>query len=126
MKERVSKYSLKQKIMFYKSVPNHETPMIYSAHEIFVNLSSSGMYDKTIFEAMACGCLILASNDNLRGQINGDFIFKQGDMKELTQKLQKLLHYSSDEKQKVTEHLRKFMESHSLKNLGNKLFKEIA
>ena len=110
---------------FYKGVSNDETISIYSAHEIFVNLSSSGMYDKTIFEAMACGCLILASNENLRGKINDDFIFRQGDREELIHKLEKLLSYSLEDKQKAVKDLRKFSEEHSLKKLGDKLFEEI-
>lgn len=128
-KDRVYYEKLKIKaenyVDFYKGISNKETVSVYSSHEIFVNLSSSGMYDKTIFEAMACGCLILASNDNLRGQISDDFIFRQGDLEELTMKLEKLLNYSTEEKQKVVQDLRKFAESHSLKKLGGKLLKEI-
>lgn len=125
IKARVLKYRLEQRVTFYKGLPNYETPKIYSAHEIFVNLSSSGMYDKTIFEAMACSCLIIASNDNLRGRISDDFVFKQGDLKELTKKLEKLLDYSVGQKQVAVQELRKFTESHSLKNLANRLFKKI-
>ncbi len=125
IKARVLKYGLEQRITFYKGLPNHETPKIYSAHEFFVNLSSSGMYDKTIFEAMACGCLIVASNDNLKGRISDDFVFKQGDLVELTKKLERLLAYNYREKQEAVQNLRKFIEEHSLKNLADSLFKEI-
>src|SRR5262249_8432937 len=46
------------------------------SHEFFVNMSSNGMYDKTIFEAAACGCVILVSNDNLRGQVDDRLILQ--------------------------------------------------
>src|SRR3989344_5489834 len=37
------------KVNFFPGVPYSETPKYYNSHEIFVNLSTSGMYDKTIF-----------------------------------------------------------------------------
>lgn len=112
-------------IDFYKGITNTQTIAVYSAHEIFVNLSSSGMYDKTIFEAIACGCLILASNDNLRGQINDDFIFKQGDKKELSYKINKLINYNNDEKDRAISDLRKFIDNHSLDKLSIRLANSI-
>src|SRR3989344_1023815 len=38
------------KLVFKKGVPNTETPVIYSAHEVFVNLSPPGLFDKTVLE----------------------------------------------------------------------------
>ena len=125
IKSRARELGLEGVLKFHNGVPNHKTPEIYNSHEIFVNLSSSGMYDKTIFEAMACGCLVLASNDNLKGQISDDFIFKLLDLEVLIKRLQKFLNYSFEEKQKSAEDLRKFAEDHSLKKLADKLFKEI-
>ena len=83
------------------------------------------MYDKTIFEAMACGCLVLASNDNLRGQIDDGFIFKQGDKGELIEKLSKILNYSIEEKKHASEQLQTFAKQHSLNHLSERLFNEI-
>ncbi len=112
-------------ITFNKGIPNIKTVAVYSTHDIFVNLSSSGMYDKTIFEAMACGCIILASNDNLRGQINDDFIFKQGDARELKIKLETLLKYSFEQRLSASKELRNFAEKHSLKKLAHNLITTI-
>jgi glycosyltransferase involved in cell wall biosynthesis len=112
-------------IRFQQGIVNAEAPRIYGSHNIFVNLSSSGMYDKTIFEAMASGCLVLVSNDNLIGHIGSDFIFKQGDMDEFIHKLQKLLAYSEDEKLVAQRDLVRFAYTHSLGRLGDRLFQEI-
>ena len=35
-------------------IPYAEAPALYRTYDIFVNQSPSGMFDKTIFEAMAC------------------------------------------------------------------------
>lgn len=125
LKEKVKKAHAENYITFYKGIPNAETVAVYSAHDIFVNLSPSGMYDKTMFEAMACGCLLLASNDNLWGQISDDFIFKQGDFGELTNKLEKLLKNTLVEKVDAVKELGSFTEKHSLKELGKRLFESI-
>lgn len=108
-------------IAFHKGVANTATPEIYNAHEIFINLSSSGMYDKTIFEAMASGCLVIASNENLRGQIHEDCIFKDGDLPELIMKIERMLRYTTDEKDARIRELRTFAEKHSLTILGERL-----
>lgn len=65
LKEKVRILNLENRISFYSGVPNSQTVDIYRAHEIFINTSPSGMLDKTIFEAAASGCLILAASDDI-------------------------------------------------------------
>ncbi len=62
LKERVRAHTLQDRILFKPGVPNSETPDLYRAHEIFVNASPSGMFDKTLFEAAASGCMVLAAS----------------------------------------------------------------
>src|SRR3989344_4655244 len=52
------------KVTFLPAVTKESAPRIFCSHEIFVNTSPSGMLDKTIFEAAACGCTVLASSDD--------------------------------------------------------------
>ncbi len=42
---------------FHRAVPHLTTPRSYNSHEIYVNLTSAGAMDKTIFEALACGAI---------------------------------------------------------------------
>jgi len=62
LQERVRALGLSERVRFLPGVPNDETPDLYRAHEVFVNCSPSGMFDKTLFEAAACGCRVLASS----------------------------------------------------------------
>jgi glycosyltransferase involved in cell wall biosynthesis len=112
-------------VTFMGAVSKAESPKVYQSHNIFVNLSSNGMYDKTIFEAMISGCLVLVSNDNLRGEISDDFIFKQDNLEELVMKLEKLLKYTEEQKQNAREELKEFARKHSLKFLIETLSKTI-
>lgn len=91
LRQVVQEEGVSDKVTFLPGIPNDQTPQIYNAHEVFVNLSSSGMYDKTIFEAMACESLVLASNENLRGLIDDGFIFAESDAVELASKLERII-----------------------------------
>lgn len=122
LKQKVLEEGLQDKIKFLPGISNLETPAIYSAHDIFVNISPSGLYDKTIFEAALCGCLLLVSNENLRGEINDIFIFDRENPEELVLKLKTLLALGETEKETYQKELRAFAEKHDLHILSEKLF----
>ncbi len=122
LKQKVKEYSLNDCVMFEKGVPNSETPRVYGAHTVFINSSPSGMYDKTIFEAMACESLILTSNLNLKGQIDDKFLFAEGDARDLAQKLKALLSLDAEAQEKYGKMLRNYVvEKQSLSLLGGAL-----
>ncbi len=118
--------SLKEKAAgiakFYPGMPNDQTPKAYSAHDICVNLSSSGMYDKTIFEAMMCEALSVSSNANLEGVLDERLLFKEGDAVDLARALSVLLALSPAEKDALRAASRRYAEeNHSLASLSKKL-----
>ncbi len=122
LKIRSHELGLNDVLTFHPGVPVHLMKDIYSAHEIFVNLSPNGLYDKTIFEAMTCGCLTLVSNDNLRGGIDDRLIVKERDAEAVAHQLAELLALSSGDKQKMVEQEQVFARGHSLSNLSEKLY----
>jgi glycosyltransferase involved in cell wall biosynthesis len=61
-------------INFLPGVSNDKTSEIYNNYEIFLNLTPSGSFDKTILEAAACGCLPIVANESLRGEIDEKLI----------------------------------------------------
>lgn len=60
IQHRAQELGLTGSLVFPGAVRHDEVAGICAAHEIFVNLSNSGMYDKTLFEAAASGCAVLA------------------------------------------------------------------
>lgn len=120
-KSRSQELGLESVLKFHGGVPNHQTPEIYNSHEIFVNLSSSGMYDKTIFEAMACGCLVLASNDNLKGQIDNRLVIGDKGPEEVAAQISLISSLSKEDRQEIISGNIKFAETHSLKELARRL-----
>lgn len=120
LKKRTGELGLDGKVTFHPGVSNETVPAIYSAHDIFVNLSPSGMYDKTIFEAMACGTRTVVSNKDLKGEIDDQYLFEQDDHADLGRKLDALLR--AKENEKARGKFREYAESrHSLKSLAKAL-----
>ncbi|MEK7610595.1 MAG: glycosyltransferase family 4 protein [Patescibacteria group bacterium] len=91
IKSRVQTYGLGDIFFFCGLVPNHETVNIYNASGIFVNLSPDGMFDKTIFEAMACETTVLVSNRHLCELFDARMCFSYGNSHELADKIRTLL-----------------------------------
>jgi len=125
LKKLVSQLGLDALVSFRPGVPNDKTPEVYSGYDIYVNASPSGMYDKMIFEAMDCGSLVVASSKDLAKEIDGKFIFTEGDEKDLADKLAKLLAMTPAEKADALRELSAATERHSLRGLGARLAKEM-
>lgn len=49
-------------VIFRGSVENSETPELYAAHTVSVNLTADGNYDKTVLESLACGTPVIVSS----------------------------------------------------------------
>jgi len=111
----------------HSSVPYGETVRWYNKSEIFVNLSPTGHFDKTVLEAMASGCITLASNDAYYNIFPQDLhellIFKQGDADDLSRKIRKALELPGDVKRDIGMQMRKVViKDHSLSSLGSRLY----
>lgn len=105
---------LGDKVSFLPGIPNSQTPDVYRAHEIFVNTSPSGMLDKTIFEAAACGCVALAASDDWKKLAGEEYSF--GDADSLATRLQTVLPAHSHDKK-----LESIAHSQNLSVLAEKL-----
>ncbi|MCX6719200.1 MAG: glycosyltransferase family 4 protein [Candidatus Taylorbacteria bacterium] len=122
LKEKVTGSALNSKIRFYQGLSNSETVRIYNEHEIYVNVTGSGSFDKTIFEAMACEMLVVASNKGLIDVIDSEFIFEENNVEDLVLKLRKILSLDQNSKRQYGEKMRRIVvDRHSLRELANHL-----
>lgn len=126
LKSEVRKSGLSERIEFAGAVKNFETPALYSVSDVCVNLSPSGMFDKTIFESMGCGCIVITSNLNLKGKISDALIFREGDAEDLASRLGKAISLSEEARDEIRRSLREFLErEHSLSRLARDLMAEL-
>jgi len=124
IKGLVEQYGMKERVSFHPGVPNHETPAIYASHELFVNTSPSGMYDKTLIEAAAAGCLVLTSILDFKDAAGEEFWF-DGTAPGLSAGIRRLLSASDEQKAAWQERLKATAASHSLEQLVGRLSTEI-
>lgn len=126
LKEMVRSKGL-ENIAFEPGLPHQEGPRIFSAAEIYANVSASGMYDKTIFEAAACGALVVASSKDYAELVDSAFVFEEGSVEDLSRKLETLFAAPDEQKKDLAENLRKLViENHSLPMLADKLVREMS
>lgn len=116
-------------VTFLGSKPNRETPALYSAHGISINLAADGHYDKSVLESIACGMPVALSSEAFGkgGEVINQnmFLIKKRTPKDLADMIIFILgDYGRWEKQ--ADHARNtIIERHSIESLGNRLVKEI-
>ncbi len=87
LKKRVQELGLGEIVTFYSALCYRDLPNVYSKHQIFVNLSPSGMYDKTMFEAAACGCVVVALNKDLKTIFGDAYVSESDDPEVIAEKI---------------------------------------
>ncbi|MBI5140484.1 MAG: glycosyltransferase family 4 protein [Candidatus Vogelbacteria bacterium] len=112
----------KGKITFFPGISNLDTARVYNKYNVFINATPSGSLDKTIMEAMACGCLVLVSNKSFVGQIPDSLIFEEDNVEDLYLRLNYLLYLHDEARDHYTSLLIKYVnETHSLIKLIQEL-----
>ena len=111
-----------KKIIFNSPIANFQTPKIYNKYNLFINLTTSGSFDKTILEAMACKSLVLVCNKSLGDNFPKNFLFKENNAKDLADKIIKIFSLSNEELKSYSNKFRQYVvDNHSLKLLSNKI-----
>ena len=114
-----------ERVKFFEGVPHAVAPSIFNRHEIYVNLSSSGTYDKTMLEAAACGCVVIAASKDFAA-LAGERYLVAEDAKAVADKLRELLALSDSERMNLASELRvAVLKGQSLKTLGERLMAEL-
>jgi glycosyltransferase involved in cell wall biosynthesis len=93
LRKIVKEKKLDNVINFVGSVPYKENLRYFQSADLFVHMSQTGSLDKVILESMACGVVVLSSNDASREILNekySDLIFRDGDFRELAEKIIKV------------------------------------
>jgi glycosyltransferase involved in cell wall biosynthesis len=103
------------RVKFQPQVPNDDTPKIYNEHELFINLSPPGLFDKTILESMSCEVPTLVTNPSFKGSIPEALVLDVEDPNELAGRIQSLLELSTADKESIGRRLRHYVsENHGI------------
>jgi glycosyltransferase involved in cell wall biosynthesis len=91
--EKKARALASERIKFIGPVTQEEALRLYQSHEIYVNMTKAGSFDKTIFEAAACGTKVLVENKDLKflesksDKDLRDIVVKNHDLKTLVMEL---------------------------------------
>jgi glycosyltransferase involved in cell wall biosynthesis len=124
--EKLKKLIPTGRVSFLDSVDNDSTPALYNKNKFFINLTPSGSFDKTIIEAMACGCFVLTPNEDLFDHIDINQQLKDLGVYELIRKVKEVINLPVDTILRTSNDNRKYvLENHSQKKLFSDLKKII-
>ncbi len=113
-------------VSFVGSKRNEDTPTLFGAHTVAVNLASAGHFDKSVFEAMATETPVVVGSVSFEGLVRTSRVVPEDDPQALAEALEAVLASSEDERAREGEALRAaVIKEHSLLKLSEKLKYEI-
>lgn len=96
----------KGKLRFFGAIPKAETPEVFGAHEIFVNLTPRGNYDKTVLEAAVAGAIPVVSSPAFSDLIPEELYAREDDKESLKETILKVFAMSESEKDNIRRTLK--------------------
>lgn len=124
-RRRVEELGLNERVRFLPGVRNEDAAEVYRLHDVFVNCSPSGMFDKMIFEAAASRCLVLTESDDMRRAGFEDMTYVQGNAESLAQHIEEIFALSEEERFAHKERLQSFVQKNTLSVLAEKLIDQM-
>lgn len=108
-------------IVFRPGVAYSETSRVMTDHEILVNLTPDGSFDKILFETMAAETLLVTSNSALRDVMPPEY-FSTAEPQAVAAAIETLSNMEEEKKQHFRQAMKKYVEeNHSLDALVKKV-----
>ncbi len=125
LKKMVLRMNLVDVVEFRPAVPNYHAVNYYISNEIFINATPAGSADKTIFEAMSCGTIVVVSNEEMINNVSfGGYVFNKSNG--LAPVLKTILNMNDSERESISRYLHSYViNKHSLNILITKLIMEM-
>ena len=125
--ELIKKYKLENVIKKYPMQTQKELALFYSAIDIFCfpTYRKSDSLGLVGLEAMACGCIVIASNmagptSYIKDQENG-FFFKPRDGKDLNQKIEDILSMNEHQIKEIKDHAYQTAKAYDVNDISQNL-----
>ncbi len=122
LKEMVKNMNLRDVVNFLGPVPNNQISDYLRKANLFINLSGTGSLDKAVLEAMACGCLVLTSNEAFVGILPKELMVQNNQPKNLAEKIKWLMTLPPEKANQLRQQLRQeVVNNHNLDKLVIKI-----
>jgi len=97
-------------VTLHPAVTNDAARGLFSSHAIFVNLTPTGSFDKTMAEAMASGCAVVTGNESLRGIVPDGLLVNPQSVASVASGIRTALALSPEERGALAQKLRTYAE----------------
>ena len=122
VRNRATTLALEGVLQMHPAIANQGAPELFGAHAIYVNLTPSGSFDKTIGEAAASGCIVVAANVVLRGIVPDPLIVDPLSAEDVARGMEVALDLGVSERAALSKTLRDYVvHEHSLTLLVGRL-----
>jgi len=102
-------------LRMHPGVSYERTRELYQSHAIYVNLTPSGSFDKTIGEAAASGCVVVCANSAMRDVVSPALLVRDDDAQDIARGVSAALGLLVQERAAEAKKLRSYVEQeHSL------------
>ena len=118
-------HDLTPHVQFHPGIAHRDAPPVFQAHEIFVNVSPSGLYDKTIFEAAAAGALPMTSNRDYALESDPQLVASDTNPGVLAEQLTHVLELPREEKDRLRSSSSTLAAANALPQLIKALSREL-
>jgi len=119
LKKMASAMGLADRVTFVGALPHAQIPSRLQSADVFINLSGTGSVDKAVLEAMACGCIVLTSNEAFKSMLPKELMIEQNNPEALAAKIRPFIQLSNAEIDALRQRLRQIVvERHNLNQLA--------
>ncbi len=106
----------------HEAVSNDEAAKLFTRYDLYVNLTPSGSFDKTIGEAMSAGAVVVAMNDAVRSVLPPEIFVADETSDGAARAIRNALDLATDARERITTVSRRYIhEDHSLAKLAQQL-----
>ena len=114
LRNKMTPLTLSGALVLHDAIAHSETPAVYAAHSVYVNLTPTGSFDKTILEAMATECVVVAANSALFDMLPPE-LRSDGTVDGTTSAIQAAIALPEDKARQIGRRNRQYVEAaHSL------------
>lgn len=125
LREQVSKAGWGRDVEFRGGIRHRDIVPVYQACDLFINVSETGSIDKAVLEAMACGKLVLTSNEAFRSllaPVSESLFIQDPSPASLAERIQSILAWEPSQQVEIGLQLRRLVvQRHSLDGLSKRL-----
>lgn len=105
-------------ISYRGSVLHDKTPHVYASHDIFIHIGSMRGFNKTLYEAMAAGCLVISSEPELRELLHPKLFIEKGTPEAIRDAIQAAHSLTEEERERERAILRAYVQrEHALSSV---------